>query len=112
MPILYPLFLTPPDVDIAHAHNHLLQAGLDLGLPGLVAYLALWAGAAAMLWQTWRHAPGRFQRALALGAAASLLGYFVYGFFDTVALGARPGFVFWWLLGLVAAGFDRVAGER
>jgi putative inorganic carbon (HCO3(-)) transporter len=38
---LYPLFLTTPDADIAHAHNQFLQVALDLGLPGLMAYLAL-----------------------------------------------------------------------
>ncbi|HEX9107974.1 MAG TPA: O-antigen ligase family protein, partial [Longimicrobiales bacterium] len=46
--LLYPLFLIGPDADIAHAHNIFLQTALDLGLPGLVAYLALlWTAAAA-----------------------------------------------------------------
>ena len=46
MPVLYPT--TPIGSndalieDVGHAHNHLLQAALDLGLPGLIAYLAIW----------------------------------------------------------------------
>ncbi|MFW6182420.1 MAG: O-antigen ligase family protein, partial [Chloroflexota bacterium] len=103
VPILYPLFLIAPDRDIAHAHNHLLQAALDLGLPGLVAYVAIWIGAVGMLWQSWLRAPTPWLRLLAVGCFASLLGYFFYGLVDAVALGARPGFLFWYLLGLVAA---------
>ena len=108
VPIMYPLFLIPPDVDIAHAHNHLLQAALDLGLPGLVAYFALWLTMAAMLWQTWQQTASFWFRGLALGFAGSLLAYFVFGTIDVVALGAKPGFVFWVLLGLVTALHDLV----
>jgi putative inorganic carbon (hco3(-)) transporter len=103
VPLLYPLFLISPATDIAHAHNHLLQVATELGIPGLIAYLAVWIGAAAMLWQSWQRAPDPRLRAAAAGMAASLLAYFVYGMFDAVALGARPGFLFWLLLGLVAA---------
>ncbi len=52
--ILYPLFLISPDSDIGHAHNHLLQAGLDLGLPGLISYLALWFISVGLLWKGWQ----------------------------------------------------------
>lgn len=101
--ILYPLFLISPTTDIAHAHNHLLQAALDLGIPGMIAYLALWLGTAFLLWQVWRQAADPLLRLAALGLAASLLAYFVYGLTDAVALGARPGFLFWYLFGLAAA---------
>ncbi|MCB8984710.1 MAG: O-antigen ligase family protein [Ardenticatenaceae bacterium] len=110
--ILYPLFLVSPDTDIAHAHNHWLQAGLDLGIPGMIAYMALWLGLAVMLWQVWRQARDGWLRVLALGLAGCLAAYFVYGLVDTVALGARPGFVFWGLVGLIGA-LHRVGnGER
>jgi len=103
--ILYPLFLISPDTDIAHAHNHLLQAALDLGIPGLIAYLALWLGSAALLWRAWQAAAGQPQavwyRALVVGLAGSLTAHFVYGMLDAVALGAKPGFIFWMLLGIV-----------
>lgn len=101
-PVLYPLFLVSPDQDIAHAHNQLLQIGLDLGIPGLVAFLALWLGTITMLWQTWRAKLSISNQLLVLGFSAALLGYFVYGLTDTVALGAKPGFVFWLLFGLIS----------
>lgn len=107
VPLLYPLFLISPAVDISHAHNHLLNTAAELGIPGLIAYAGLWIGAALLLWQSGlmarQHAPGPLLQAVAAGIAASLLAYFVYGLFDAVALGARPGFLFWLLLGLAAA---------
>jgi putative inorganic carbon (HCO3(-)) transporter len=103
VPLLYPLFLISPSFDFAHAHNHLLQTAAELGIPGLIAYLALWMGATWLLWQSWPRAQQPLLRAAVAGIAASLLAYFVYGLLDAVALGARPGFLFWLLLALAAA---------
>ena len=103
VPVLYPLFRISPATDIAHAHNMWLQAGLDLGIVGLIAYGATGILALAMMLQVWLFGESFWLRALALGCLASLGGSFVYGLFDTVALGAKPGFIFWLLLGIVAA---------
>ena len=56
MPVLYPLFLMHPDVDIGHAHNEYLQAALDLGIPGLIAFIGLYIGAFWMLTDIWKAA--------------------------------------------------------
>jgi putative inorganic carbon (hco3(-)) transporter len=102
--ILYPLFTISPDTDIAHAHNHLLHTAVELGHPGLIAYLALWFGLTAMLWQMWQPASQHpLWRGLLIGMAGALIGYFAYGMFDAVALGAKPGFLLWFLWGLLAA---------
>lgn len=100
---LYPLFIAGPDSPINHAHNHLLQAGVDLGIPGLIAYLAIWFGAAAMLRDVWRAASNPWYRALTLAFAAALLGHFIWGLAEAIPLGGRPGFIFWYLLALLAA---------
>ncbi|RMG92542.1 MAG: O-antigen ligase domain-containing protein [Chloroflexi bacterium] len=95
--ILYPLFLIPPDRDIAHAHNHILQAGLDLGFPGMIAYLASWFVAIYLLWCAWR--TGR-ERPLTIGLIGAFTAAWVYGIFDVITLGARPGFLWWILLAI------------
>lgn len=97
---LYPIFNLSPDIDIAHAHNTWLQVALDVGLPGLVAYLAMWIVTLVMLFQTLRRAAHPGLRALALGLLGALAGAFVYGLTDTIALGSRPGFMWWTLLAL------------
>ncbi|MBU4225932.1 MAG: O-antigen ligase family protein [Chloroflexi bacterium] len=59
VPVLYPLFTVSPDVDIGHAHNEFLQAGLDLGIPGLIAFSALYIGVFWMLADIWKAAAPR-----------------------------------------------------
>lgn len=116
MPVLYPTFLSSPDFDVAHAHNHLLQAGLDLGLPGLVAYGTLWILTAALLIQTYRRARDSHMRALAGGLGAGLIAHFVFGMTDAIPLGAKVGVLFWMALSLVrglhVVGVSLIRNER
>jgi len=112
VPVLYPLFLVPPEVDIAHAHNEVLQAGLDLGIPGLIAFSALQALAIFLAYTMFRSDAPAFTRWMALGALAGLVAHAVFGLTDTVALGAKPGVFFWALLGLVAAMWNLAAAPR
>ena len=104
--VLYPLVLIAPDTEISHAHNEFLQAALDLGIPGLIAFVALYLIAFWILAQVWKSAEGfalaPLTRAIALGCGAGLGAHMIYGMTEVVALGAKPGFVFWMLLGLVA----------
>ena len=107
-------------MDFGHAHNEYLQAALDLGLPGLIAFLAIYLVSFWMLAQTWGsswHAAGPdigqgpglnwgsplVVRCLVVGLGAGLFAHAAFGLFDAVALGAKPGILFWMLLGLIAA---------
>lgn len=108
VPVLYPLFSIDPATDIGHAHNEFLQAALDLGIPGLIAYISIHLTAFAMLISTWRRRgrlpfPDPLSRALILGLAGGLAAHIIYGLTDAIALGAKPGVLWWMLLGLIAA---------
>ncbi len=104
--VLYPLFTISPEFELGHAHNEYLQAALDLGLPGLIAYLSLHISA---LWMLIRLAGQeqstglsvREQRAMIAGLGGGLFAHLIYGLTDAVALGAKPGFLWWWLLALI-----------
>ena len=105
---LYPTFLVPESVDLAHAHNHLLQTALDLGIPGLIAYLAIWLLSAALIWE----AMGRLRRSrssdhpyysLLAGLGGSMVAGWTFGLVDAIALGARPSFLWWLLLAMIAS---------
>ena len=99
--ILYPLFLVPPGQDFAHAHNIFLQVALDLGIPGLVAYLALLGLTISVAWQV---ASMKVEfRPFALGLLAGLVALHIYGLTDALALGSKPGLAFWMGLGLIAS---------
>jgi putative inorganic carbon (HCO3(-)) transporter len=113
--LLYPMYIVAPDVDIGHAHNLWLQAALDLGLPGLCAYAAMWLGAGGMLVRVWRTGHRirmdarslSFARPLALGLAGGLAAHFVFGLADAVAIGAKPGMLWWSMLGLIAGLYEQ-----
>lgn len=90
----------PRGTDLAHAHNHLLQAALDVGVPGLVAYLAVWLVTATLLIAVYRHASSRTERTLAGGFGAGLAAHFVFGVTDAIPLGAKVGVLFWITLAL------------
>jgi putative inorganic carbon (HCO3(-)) transporter len=95
-----------PAVDIAHAHNIFLQTALDLGLPGLCAYLALLGVALANC----VHIAGGtspVRRDVALALAANIAAVHLFGLTDAVPLGAKVGLLFWFTLGLLAALYVR-----
>jgi putative inorganic carbon (HCO3(-)) transporter len=104
-PVLYPFFLLGSHQDISHSHNVFLQVAVDTGLPGLVGYLGLLAVAGSVGWQRIRR--GGWDRWLGLGVLSGLIGYHVFGLADTVALGSKPSFLFWWVLGLLAVESER-----
>jgi len=116
--IFYPWSAGNAIKDIGHAHNEFLQAALDLGLPGLIGFLSLNLVSAWMLVQTWRNVkpvnpeikPDSFSgwfsstvgvRALVVGFTGGFLAHLLFGLIDAIALGAKPGVMFWMLLGLI-----------
>lgn len=91
-----------------HTHNELLQAGTDMGLPGLAVFAWLYAAAAWMLCAAWRRGDAA-ARAASAALAAGLLAHLIYGLADAIALWDRLAFIFWLLLGLAGAQYALVA---
>jgi putative inorganic carbon (HCO3(-)) transporter len=104
---LYPFF-TFPEGSVPHAHNLILQLAVDLGIIGLIAWLAIFTG---ILWQSvclFRNGKNTHHRWLT-GVAAGLLGaqiaLLVHGLSDAVVWGmVRSAPLVWVLWGQVAAG--------
>ncbi|MDF1512947.1 MAG: O-antigen ligase family protein, partial [Anaerolineae bacterium] len=100
--LLYPLNVPLPD--IAHAHNIFLQVALDIGIPGLIAYLAL----LGLMVKTALHvAKNEAYRGLAIGLICGTIALHTYGLLDALALGSKPAIAFWYSLGLLGA-LDRL----
>lgn len=102
--IVHPPRIFNPNTDVGHAHNEFLQAALDLGVPGLIALIWLYLAAFIQLFRVFRLALFFDREVLfwILGLAGGLIAHLFYGLNDAVALGAKPGFLFWMLLGLIA----------
>jgi putative inorganic carbon (HCO3(-)) transporter len=89
--------------ELSHPHNKLLLLAVELGLPGLIAYLALlgcMGVAAARVWKK----PGNDWLSLAvLGLGCGQLAHFIFEMTDAVPLGAKVNIFFWLSLALVMA---------
>ena len=126
--VLYPLFTISPDIDIAHAHNEFLQVALDLGIPGLIAFISIYFISFWMLAKVWKNPAGKktspraseeriafivsqdivLRKALVLGFGGGLFGHMIFGMTDAISLGAKPGIFFWLLLGLITGLYEKL----
>lgn len=88
------------------AHNLYLQVGLDLGIPGLIAFLAILG---LMLWMAFSNVRlwGRGERneryTLSVGLLGGLLAMLVHGIVDIAVWGTRVIFLPWFVFGLIFA---------
>ena len=87
-PDLYPILRHEATGFVAHAHNVYLQTAVDLGVPGLIAFLVLLAGVAGAARRGL--AGGGPLSPLLLGAAGSLVAWGGHGLVDAITLGAKP----------------------
>lgn len=94
---------TLPEIDSTHVHNHLLNTAAELGIPALVAYLAILIGSGYMCYQIWDKSNIKWMKLAAQGLACGQLAHFIFGIGDSISLGAKPGMIFWYSLGLITA---------
>ncbi len=115
MNMLYPLRPTP--VEIGHAHQIFLQVGVDLGLPGLVAWIACLLTATACAWDLFtrgRQKQTAWMVMIGAGVLASMAALIVHGMTDAVTWGTRAEVLAWgiWGIGAGAWVFERRTGEN
>lgn len=104
--LLYPVSIDP-NYDIGHAHNVFLQSALDFGLPGMIALLAIYMITFTQIYSYYSTTNSLANektltvfknKVLILGLGTSLLAQMVYSQLDTVAMGSKTNFLFWYLL--------------
>ena len=79
-----------------------LQMAMDLGIPGLVAYLALLSGFGYMVCKVYVTSSSAFTRAVALALGLGVLAHQIFGLTDAITLGAKPGIILWVMLAVAA----------
>ncbi|WP_329742044.1 O-antigen ligase family protein [Dyella sp. A6] len=96
-----PFVINVGDLHLVHSHNILTQTAIELGLPGLLLMMAMWA---LVAWSGWRH------RTQPLGRV--VLGLWVYASvalqFDMPQLldSPRPGWLLIWLPFVLSLGLE------
>jgi putative inorganic carbon (HCO3(-)) transporter len=124
--VMYPFFLAGPDADIPHAHNLFLQVAVDLGLPGLIAHVALLTGCFCMAARIYKSQISKSRiadhkskicnpQSLAAGLLGSLTALVVHGLMDAATWGTKPAVMVWAVFGVTVALYrldgDKGAGE-
>lgn len=124
MPVLYPLFHFNPEEVASNAHNTYLQVALDLGIPGLIAFLGIQFGSIWMLLKSWSivtkiqnnsisnksfsrlFATSFLARPILLGLGGVFLAYLLFGMFESVSLGVY--ILIWILMGLIVGFYKQI----
>ncbi len=104
---LYPFFIAAPDEVVAHAHNNLLEVAVDVGIPGLIAYVALRTGFVVCAVRAYRAVDDASARALIAGLGFGMLAHQTFGLTDAFILGTKPGVLMWVYFALAAVSFAR-----
>ena len=121
MPLLYPV-----RVDISgfpHAHNLLLQIGVDLGVAGLIAYLGLTINTLLMAVSVLRQTkdlqstanvkhPVSLARPLAAGVFGGIAAILVHGLLDASTWVARTASIPWILSAIMVLLFLQIQNEQ
>jgi len=107
LPILYPTVLVS-DLNVAHVHNMLLQVALDLGLIGLISYLALWVLTGQLLWEAVRRTTAREHGVIPAALLSGFLAHAVFGLTDAIALGTKIGASYWITLALAVVVYQKI----
>lgn len=102
---LYPFFIAGPDEVVAHSHNNLLQVAVDVGLPGLIAFVALLTGFGVALVRAYHATADRGVRALMVGLGSGMLAHQTFGLTDAFMLGTKPGVLLWIFFGIAIAAY-------
>ncbi len=106
--LLYPLFIAPGG-GITHAHNLFLQVAVDLGLPGLVAWLSILILVVAVSWRVYqlgRVTGDSWLAGLGVGLLCSQVALVVHGIANVSVWGEiRAAPIVWAVWGLAMASY-------
>ena len=120
--VLYPLQTISADIpikDIGHAHNLFLQVALDLGIPGLIAFIGMYITSFWMIFKSssrlrrWtknkpinhRSITMEFYLIVLVGLAGGQIAHLGYSMTDAIAFGAKPGIIFWVMQSIICGIF-------
>lgn len=93
----YDFFLNNPAARIVHAHNMYLHIAAEIGIPGLLVFLAVIYGHTKKAVDILQHTGNRRVAGLMLGIVAAVLGLAINGFTDYIMFNIQLSMLFWLL---------------
>ncbi|QDR80085.1 2A73: putative bicarbonate transporter, IctB family [Sporomusa termitida] len=102
----YDFFLNNPAATIVHAHNMYLHIAAEIGIPGLIVFLAIIYGHARKAIQVLDQTQNPWVAGVMLGSVAAVLGLVVNGFTDYIMFNVQMSMLFWLLNAVIIAAWD------
>ena len=99
----YDFFLNNPAARIVHAHNMYLHIAAEIGIPGLLVFLAVIYGHTKKAIDILRQTNNRWVAGLMLGIMSAVLGLAVNGFTDYIMFNVQLSMLFWLLNAVIIA---------
>lgn len=87
---------------LSSAHNQFLHVAVELGIPVLIAYLAILLLMGYMCVRVWERPAAVWMRITALGLGWGQLAFLFFGLTDAIPPGAKVGILFWISLALIS----------
>jgi hypothetical protein len=87
---------------LSSAHNQFLHIAVELGIPALIAYLAILLLMGYMCVRVWKKPAAAWMRMTALGLGWGQLAFLFFGLTDAIPPGAKVGIIFWISLALIS----------
>lgn len=126
--VLYPLQIISADVqvkDIGHAHNLFLQTALDLGIPGLIGFIAMYITSFWMIFESLRRLKKSINKdkktklltkemfyIILVGLLGGQIAHLGFSMTDAIAFGAKPGILFWVIQANICTIFLKVSQRK
>lgn len=97
----YDFFLNNPDARIVHAHNMYLHIAAEIGIPGLLAFLANVFGHAQKAIEILSKTNNRRIAGIIFGVVAAVLGLLLNGLTDYIMFNVQMSMLFWLLNAMI-----------
>ncbi|HML89182.1 MAG TPA: O-antigen ligase family protein [Methylomusa anaerophila] len=97
----YDFFLSDPTIKMFHAHNMYLHIAAEIGIPGLMVFLAILYGHTRKAMTVLNLTQNCWVAGLMLGVVASILGIAISGLTDYIMYNIQMSMLFWLLNAIV-----------
>lgn len=98
----YDFFINNASTRIVHAHNMYLNIAAEIGIPGLLAFLAITYGHIKTAAKLMNSLADKYTSGLLMGIAAGLVGLMINGLTDYIMFNIQMSMLFWMLNAIIA----------
>jgi O-antigen ligase len=102
---VYPKYISPSAIEpnAGHLHNNFIQIAVIDGLPGLAAFLWIFAAFWIEMYRGIKNARNAVFRYVLMGALCVNVAFFINGFFEYNFFSSQVALIFWYLMGVAFA---------